>query len=64
MDLVKLTAEDKNESEVNNYKHQSTKLLSGSTKSKQSFFPLAVDDYFMAVAILCKELGDVRWKSL
>ena len=28
------------------------KLKSGSTQSEQSFFPLAIDDYFMAVAIL------------
>ena len=27
-------------------------LQSGSSQSKQSFFPLAIDDYFMAVAIL------------
>ena len=27
-------------------------LLSGSAISEQTFFPLAIDDYFMAVAIL------------
>ena len=29
-------------------------LQSGSSVSKQTFFPLAVDDYFMSVAILSK----------
>ena len=29
-------------------------LLSGSEESNQSIFPLAVDDYFMTVAILSK----------
>ena len=32
-------------------------LQSGSSESKQSFFPLAVDDYFMSVAILSKRFS-------
>ena len=34
-------------------------LESGSLASRQTFFPLAVDDYFMAVAILSKRLSKV-----
>ena len=40
------------ENEVKKYEKGITQLKSGSTESDQSFFPLAIDDYFMAVAIL------------
>ena len=40
------------ENEVKKYEKGITQLKSGSTESNQSFFPLAIDDYFMAVAIL------------
>ena len=37
--------------------HQGTvQLSSGSVKSDQKFSPLAVDDYFMSIAILSKKL--------
>ena len=40
------------EKEVQEYKDGNVQLKSGSTESEQSFFPLAIDDYFMTVAIL------------
>ena len=42
------------ENEVQAYKgaRGTAKLQSGPIKSKQSFFPLAIDDYFMTVTIL------------
>ena len=41
------------------YNGECVKLLSGSPISRQSFFPLAWDDYFMSVAILSKALSQV-----
>ena len=35
-------------------------LESGSLSSKQKIFPLAVDDYFMAVALLSQRLSDQK----
>ena len=58
MDLNKLTAERKDLGEVNNYAGKSTQLLSGSQESVQTFFPLAVDDYFMSVAIMSQWLSN------
>ena len=58
MDLANLTAKLKGAEEVDKYRDKSTPLLSGSEESKQSFFPLAVDDYFMTVAILSQTLGE------
>ena len=37
-------------------------LESGSSMSKQSFFPLAVDDYFMSVAILSTRFSSEETK--
>ena len=45
-----------NEKKVKNYKDETAVLKSGSSQSEQSFFPLAIDDYFMAVAILTGSL--------
>ena len=58
MDLNKLTTERKDLGEVNNYEGKSTQLLSGSQESVQTFFPLAVDDYFMSVAIMSQWLSN------
>ena len=62
MDLHQLTANprDVNEREEM-YKGKRIKLQRG---SKVSFFPLAVDDYFMSIAILSQRLGsadEVCW---
>ena len=43
---------DENAVTVQEYEKGTALLKSGSTQSDQSFFPLAIDDYFMAVAIL------------
>ena len=40
------------ENTVKVYEGNTAQLKSGSTQLSQSFFPLAIDDYFMAVAIL------------
>ena len=60
MDLHNLSAERAPINEVANYKQGKTKLLSGSSVSQQSFFPLAVDDYFMAVAILTRGIRNLK----
>ncbi|CAI8054395.1 Deoxycytidylate deaminase [Geodia barretti] len=58
VDLDELTANpgDVNEREEK-YKGKRIKLQRGSKVSNQSFFPLAVDDYFMSIAILSQRLG-------
>ena len=48
------------ENEVQEYEDEIAKLKFGSTESKQSFFPLAIDDYFMAVAILSGRESEVN----
>ena len=60
VDLVKLTAEHiKGKEGVIAWKEAvNTEQSAGGTKPKE-FFPLAIDDYFMAVAILSRELGQV-----
>ena len=65
MDLDELTANpgDVNEREEK-YKGKRITLQRGSKVSNQSFFPLAVDDYFMSIAILSQRLGsadEVCW---
>ena len=47
MDLVKITAESKSRDEIRHFNEH----------SEESFFPLAVDDYFMAVAVLSQRLS-------
>ena len=50
------------ENKVNEYNKETAHALlkSGSTQSQQSFFPLAIDDYFMAVAILSGRKSEVN----
>ena len=60
MDLHALSAERAPINEVDIYMQGETKLLSGSSVSQQSFFPLAIDDYFMAVAILSRGIKDSK----
>ena len=44
---MKLTAESKSRDEIRHFNEH----------SEESFFPLAVDDYFMAVAVLSQRLS-------
>ena len=63
VDLNKLTVEKKGNDEVKKYDKKRIQLKSGSTQpNSQSFFPLAVDDYFMTVAMLSRELSDKVWR--
>ena len=48
------------ENKVNEYSEGTALLKSGSSQSEQSFFPLAIDDYFMAVAILTGRKSEVN----
>ena len=48
------------ENEVQEYEGGIAELQFGSTESEQSFFPLAIDDYFMAVAILSGRESEVN----
>ena len=57
MYLAKLTAK-KDETNAN-YEGE-VQLEKGSLASRQTFFPLAVDDYFMAVAILSQRFSKVH----
>jgi dCMP deaminase len=55
VDLNELEVRDIDEEKKRKFKEAGpVELLSGSEESHQSFFPLAVDDYFMTVAILSK----------
>ena len=57
VDLAELTAADEDETNAN-YEGE-VQLEKGSLASRQTFFPLAVDDYFMAVAILSQRFSKV-----
>ena len=55
VDLNELEVRDIDEEKKRKFKEAGpVELLSGSEESHQSIFPLAVDDYFMTVAILSK----------
>ena len=60
MDLYNFSTEIAPRNKVDIYKQGETKLLSGSSVSQQSFFPLAIDDYFMAVAILSRGIRNSK----
>ena len=57
VDLHGLTAtKGQDEETYKKHKEETVQLSSGSVESDQHFFPLAVDDYFMSIAILSKKL--------